>query len=114
MLDPPIQPLENRSSTTLVLSSLLASFLPITRATDMVMCLGGGKKYTKTGHSPKYVDGVSQVRAQAIGPGLCRIAYMNFLERRKGEVQHSPTPIRPGDADEGTAIPSGIMRQNSG
>jgi hypothetical protein len=29
----------------------------------MVMCLGGGKKYTKTGHSPKYVDGVSRVRA---------------------------------------------------
>jgi hypothetical protein len=70
----------------LLLSSLLASFLPITRATDMIMCLGGGKKYTKTGHSPKYVDGVSQVRAQAIGPGLCRIAYMNFVELRHYEV----------------------------
>jgi hypothetical protein len=39
------------------------------------------------------VDGVSQVRTQAIGPGLCRIAYMNFVELREGEVQLPRIPI---------------------
>jgi hypothetical protein len=37
---------------TLLLSSLLTSFLPITRATDMVMCLRGGKNTLKQAINP--------------------------------------------------------------
>ena len=40
--------------------------------------------------------------------------YANFVELRKGEVQHSPALIGPGDAEEGMLISSGIMCHDSG